>query len=94
MRVSKFQPPIQEIQNGGGILPEEDSCVISEVVSDVKEDEAKVTNVNWHFFKLTQILLQETNYERPRQDSADFKIRLQKELVSRDGHKWVFCSLE
>lgn len=43
--VLKFQPPMQEIQNGGGILPEEDSCVISEVVSEAKEDEAKVISV-------------------------------------------------
>lgn len=49
MFLSKFQPPVQEIQNGGGILPEEDSCVISEVVSDAKEDEAKVTEVNCNF---------------------------------------------
>lgn len=38
----QYQPSKQEVQNGGGILPEEDSCVISEIVSDTKEEEAKV----------------------------------------------------
>lgn len=41
----KFQLPKQDIQNGGGVVPEEDSCVISEVASDSKEEEAKVVNV-------------------------------------------------
>ncbi|XP_023311811.1 adenylate cyclase type 3, partial [Anoplophora glabripennis] len=65
-----FQPPKQDFQNGGGILPEEDSCVIAEIASDIKEEEAN-----------------DSNPARSRQDSTDFKIRLRKELVSRDGHK-------
>ncbi|CAG9862876.1 unnamed protein product, partial [Phyllotreta striolata] len=66
-----FQPKTQEVQNGGNILPEEDSCVIAEVTSESKEEEAA----------------NEPNMERTRQDSTDFKIRLRKELVNRDGHK-------
>ncbi|XP_028137320.1 adenylate cyclase type 3 [Diabrotica virgifera virgifera] len=65
-----FQPKTQEVQNGGNILPEEDSCVIAEIASDSKEEEAN-----------------DTNLCRSRQDSTDFKIRLRKELVNRDGHK-------
>lgn len=36
-------------------------------------------------------MLQETNQigTRTRQDSEDFKRRLKKELVNRDGHKYV-----
>ncbi|CAH2002889.1 unnamed protein product [Acanthoscelides obtectus] len=62
-----FQPSCQDVQNGGGIVPEEDSCVIAEIVCD-KEDVNETIN-------------------RARQDSADFKVRLREELVSRDGHK-------
>ncbi|KAJ8965187.1 hypothetical protein NQ314_004330 [Rhamnusium bicolor] len=65
-----FQPPKQDFQNGSGIVPEEDSCVIAEIASDIKEEEAN-----------------DSNPARSRQDSTDFKIRLRKELVSRDGHK-------
>ncbi|XP_019870532.2 adenylate cyclase type 3 isoform X2 [Aethina tumida] len=71
VRVLKpFQESKAEVQNGGGIMPDEESCVIADISSDVKEEEANKTNVN-----------------RCRTDSADFKIRLRKELVSRDGHK-------
>ncbi|CAH1175806.1 unnamed protein product [Phaedon cochleariae] len=72
VRVLKpFQPITQEIQNGSSIQPEEDSCVITEIGSETKEEEAAHDRSNG----------------RSRQDSADFKIRLRKELVSRDGHK-------
>ncbi|KAG5865751.1 hypothetical protein JTB14_034129 [Gonioctena quinquepunctata] len=74
VRVLKpFQPIIQEVQNGGSILPDEDSCVIAGIVTDKgKQKEAEANEVD---------------IKRSRQDSADFKIRLRKELVSRDGHK-------
>ncbi|CAH0556773.1 unnamed protein product [Brassicogethes aeneus] len=65
-----FEPEKSEVQNGGGIIPEDDSCVIADITADVKEVEANGTNTN-----------------RCRTDSADFKIRLRKELVNRDGHK-------
>ncbi|XP_068903949.1 adenylate cyclase type 3 isoform X2 [Tenebrio molitor] len=67
-----FQPPAQEVQNGSGIVPEEDSCVISEVADGKDEDETEVND---------------TNQKRSREDSRDFKIRLRTELVNRDGHK-------
>ncbi|KAJ8961115.1 hypothetical protein NQ318_008792 [Aromia moschata] len=69
--VKVLKPPFkQDVQNGGGILPEDDSCVITEVASDIKEEEAN-----------------DSNLTRSRQDSTDFKVRLRKELVNRDGHK-------
>lgn len=43
--------------NGGGILPEEDSCVISEVTSDSKEEEAKVLVTNHKSFLLSDLLI-------------------------------------
>ncbi|XP_057663021.1 adenylate cyclase type 3 [Diorhabda carinulata] len=71
VKVNKpFQSKTQEVQNGGSILPEEDSCVISEAALETKEEEAN-----------------ETSLGRPSQDSADFKVRLRKELVNRDGHR-------
>lgn len=33
---------IQEVQNGGSIIQEEDSCVIADLASDNKEEEALV----------------------------------------------------
>ncbi|KAJ8975524.1 hypothetical protein NQ317_008519 [Molorchus minor] len=70
VKVLKPFQPKQDIQNGGGIVPEDDSCVIAEIASDAKEEEAN-----------------ETNSARSRQDSTDFRVRLRKELVNRDGHK-------
>ncbi|XP_074041130.1 adenylate cyclase 3 [Leptinotarsa decemlineata] len=72
--IKPFQPSVQEVQNGTSILPDEDSCVIAEVTSDKEKQKEQEAN-------------QETDMKRSRQDSADFKIRLRKELVSRDGHK-------
>ncbi|GJQ82981.1 Ac3 [Trypoxylus dichotomus] len=64
---------IQEVQNGGGIIQEEDSCVIADLASDIKEEEALEQN--------------QLGTVRQRQDSEDFKNRLRKELVNRDGHR-------
>lgn len=84
----QFQPPKQDFQNGGGILPEEDSCVIAEIASDIKEEEANVSFGIRNIYLIHELLkFQDSNPARSRQDSTDFKIRLRKELVSRDGHK-------
>lgn len=41
----QFQPSIkQDVHNGGGIIPEEDSCVIADVSSDTKDDDVTVRN--------------------------------------------------
>ncbi|KAF2902841.1 hypothetical protein ILUMI_03347 [Ignelater luminosus] len=73
VRVLKpYQPEIkQEVQNGGGIIPEEDSCVIADFASENKEEDGDAT----------------LGATRTRQDSEDFKKRLRKELVSRDSHR-------
>ncbi|XP_022908254.1 adenylate cyclase type 3 [Onthophagus taurus] len=64
-----FVPEInQDVQNGGGIIQEEDSCV--DLASEKEEEESNQIGVT-----------------RQRQDSEDFKNRLRKELVNRDGHK-------
>ncbi|XP_060518105.1 adenylate cyclase type 3 [Cylas formicarius] len=69
VRVLKPFEPQMDVQNGDTIIPDADSCVISDLKGD-KEDQANGIESN-----------------RAREDSADFKIRLRKELVNRDGHK-------
>lgn len=39
----QFQESKAEVQNGGGIMPDEESCVIADISSDVKEEEANVS---------------------------------------------------
>lgn len=40
----QYQPDIkQEAQNGGGIIPEEDSCVMSDLASEGKDEDAIVS---------------------------------------------------
>ncbi|XP_025831186.1 adenylate cyclase type 3 [Agrilus planipennis] len=74
VRVLKpFQPDVKsEIQNGGKVIADEDSCVIADLASESQED----TTDNTHL-----------GLGRKREGSEDFKSRLKKELVSRDGHK-------
>ncbi|CAG9769075.1 unnamed protein product [Ceutorhynchus assimilis] len=64
-----FEPQTTEVQNGDTttIIPDADSCVISELKT-IKEE------------------INGTEPVRSREDSAEFKTRLRKELVNRDGH--------
>ncbi|XP_044752334.1 adenylate cyclase type 3 [Coccinella septempunctata] len=73
-----FQPPKSDVQNGKTVIPEEDSCVISELSLEKKEDKLKINS---------DVETEENNINRERQNSADIKERLKKELVTRDGHR-------
>ncbi|XP_045470178.1 adenylate cyclase type 3 [Harmonia axyridis] len=73
-----FQAPTTDVQNGKTVIPDEDSCVISEVSSKKKEDKMKGDS---------DVETEENNTNRQRQNSADIKERLKKELVTRDGHR-------
>ncbi|KAF7284873.1 adenylate cyclase 3 [Rhynchophorus ferrugineus] len=70
VKVLKPFEPQKEIQNGETtIVPDADSCVISELKTI---EEKSLSNGS--------------EPVRSREDSAEFKSRLRKELVSRDGH--------
>ncbi|XP_017770193.1 PREDICTED: adenylate cyclase type 3, partial [Nicrophorus vespilloides] len=83
-----FQSDVKlEVQNGAGVLHEEDSCVINDSVSDGTAGKCEETQNGNQLVAM-----------RSRQDSEDFKMRLRKELVNRDGHRELhkstnFCTL-
>ncbi|XP_044726976.1 adenylate cyclase type 3-like [Chrysoperla carnea] len=77
-----FQPPKKEIQNGGALTDNEDNTKLSiDGLSDFQDDPEDMTSP----IEENQILTKTNNQKQD--DSENFKKRLRKELVNRDGHK-------